>query len=212
MKLPKTSANPAFVVGGVCLALGLVIGIGFAKDFWSEVTAAWIQAVGSIGAIAFGFLYVEHQTAATRSASEHQRRLDMEASRNSILAMSEFIEGRIRAAGKVLRDGSAPTRGDLRMYFNSFKADHAMASAFTIKSNHSSSTILCFSRYLGFMSTTLSELEELLASASAVNQSTKDKALNSATSNIELVIDALGVSRIELEKSLTAESIVGAKN
>lgn len=36
---------------GVALALGWTLGVGFARGFWTEQTAAWVQAIGSIAAI-----------------------------------------------------------------------------------------------------------------------------------------------------------------
>jgi hypothetical protein len=206
MKAVRSVELGWLIIGSVCFAFGLVLGIGFTKDFWSEVTAAWVQAIGSIAAIAAGFLYIEHQTAAVRQADQHRQRAGRDGSRAAIDAMSQFIEARIRAAGRVLREGTPPSRGDMRLYVSSFKSDLGTAGAFTSHSQHSVDVIIGFGRFTSMMAATHAELEHLLTESNSKDKTQRSESLKSATDNIEITVDTLASARTALSAALLSEA------
>lgn len=73
----------------VCLfGFGWVLGVGFAREFWSEKTAAWVQAFGSIAAIigAFGVAHFQAERAEQRSTS---------LARRSAFALAKAFDGHV---------------------------------------------------------------------------------------------------------------------
>ena len=62
------------IVAAICLlALGWVLGFGFTRGFWSEQTAAWVQAVGAIVSIAAGFMLAARTEAKARAEAQERR-------------------------------------------------------------------------------------------------------------------------------------------
>lgn len=64
----------AWFVVILLLGVGWVLGFGFARDFWSEQTAAWVQAFGSIAAIAGGFAVARYTMDQAGRAAEADAR------------------------------------------------------------------------------------------------------------------------------------------
>lgn len=66
MAIKRTRHRALFLIGASALSVGFVLGIGGARTFWSQETAAWVQAVGSIAAIIWAVEIAGQQAAERR--------------------------------------------------------------------------------------------------------------------------------------------------
>ena len=81
-------------IAALALAIGWVGGLGFQRGYWTEITAAWVQAIGTVVAIA-----ATAWTAQTPVRAEAERRRQARA--DFINALSDSAELSLRGIDRV---------------------------------------------------------------------------------------------------------------
>lgn len=117
----------ASTLGG-CTLIGLCIRF---EGLFSEATAAWVQALGSVAAIGAGFAVVRHQTdlAAKGEAQSARERLD--AARNTALVIGAMAKARFEAGLASIDAGQFRTPADVRILSRSFANERRVAEDFS---------------------------------------------------------------------------------
>lgn len=88
---PKADMPIIRLVAASALAVGFVLGYGATHKFWSQETAAWVQAIGSIAAIIGSYLIGERQ-------AERESRREKESQERAARERTQRVGTLIQAA------------------------------------------------------------------------------------------------------------------
>jgi hypothetical protein len=94
-----------FLLAFFCSVGILTVAFGFGPPVWSQEAAGWIQAVGSIAAIGFAYLFGERQATANLESVREANRLDAKRRYDSIIALAESAEVFTKSIAEVFQDG-----------------------------------------------------------------------------------------------------------